>query len=181
MKLTFTLLLASSLSVLGQTLYIPSGTGGIGSSSNGNVGIGNSNPSATFQIGSGTSTLHYGSFGLLLKPNYGDRALIELHSPDGNNKLIFQSLSGASYLGSLSSQPLHIQNQGGDVVMGGNLGVGTGTSITHAKLTIGSETSSLTSAAGIALGSDQNTIELLHSTYGYGYGSKIYGVRMEMA
>src|SRR5690348_5279121 len=37
-------------SVLGQSVYIPSGTGGIGGSTNSNVGVGTSNPQTSFHV-----------------------------------------------------------------------------------------------------------------------------------
>lgn len=85
----------------------------------GNVGIGVINtPTATLHIGSGTGNLHYGNNGVLIKFNNGDRALLELHSPDGQNRLIFQSLSNASYLGSLDLKPLLLQTSGGNIGIG---------------------------------------------------------------
>ena len=84
----------------------------------GNVGIGTTAPSATLQIGGGTGYLHVGNIGVLLKPNTGDRALMELHSPDGKNNLILQSLSGAAYLASLQGKPLLMQELGGNVAIG---------------------------------------------------------------
>ena len=87
----------------------------------GNVGIGTLTPGATLQIGGGSGSLHVGgNTGLLLKPSIGDRALMELHSPDGANRLVFQSLSGASYLASLDAKPLLLQNSGGNVGIGTN-------------------------------------------------------------
>lgn len=84
----------------------------------GNVGIGTDNPSATLQIGSGVGNLHYGNNGVLIKFNNGDRSLLELHSPNGQNRLVFQSLSNASYLGSLDNKPLLLQTNGGNVGIG---------------------------------------------------------------
>ncbi len=49
MKLLFcAALLGVAVSLNAQTLYVPSGTGGIGTSTNGNVGIGIPNP--TFKL-----------------------------------------------------------------------------------------------------------------------------------
>jgi hypothetical protein len=47
-SLSLIVLLALVLPVTAQTLYVPSGTSGIGSSSNGNVGVGTSNPPYSF-------------------------------------------------------------------------------------------------------------------------------------
>lgn len=44
-----------ALTLVAQTLYIPSGTSGIGSSTNGGVGIGTSSPSGVLDLGSGTA------------------------------------------------------------------------------------------------------------------------------
>jgi hypothetical protein len=76
--------------------------------------------SGSLQIGNGTGSLHYGSNGVVIKYNSGDRALLELHSPDGANRMVFQSLSSATYLGSLDQKPLLIQNEGGNVGIGTN-------------------------------------------------------------
>ena len=85
----------------------------------GTVGIGTSiQPSAPLQVGSGTGNLHYGNNGVLVKFNTGDRALLELHSPDGQNRLVLQSLSHASYLESLERKPLLLQGGGGNVGIG---------------------------------------------------------------
>jgi hypothetical protein len=96
--------------------------------SSGNVGIGTTSPSAPLKIGAGTASLHYGSNGVLIKFNSGDRALLELHSPDGANRLVFQSLSGGTYLGSLDQKPLYLQSDGGNV--------GIGTTNPQAKLAV---------------------------------------------
>jgi hypothetical protein len=84
----------------------------------GNVGIGTQTPSAILQIGSGIGNLHYGNNGVLIKFNNGDRSLLELHSPDGKNRLVFQSLSNASYLSSLDQKALLLQDLGGNVGIG---------------------------------------------------------------
>ena len=56
----------------------------------------------------------------------------------------------------------------------GNVGIGATSRPT--TLTIGSVTGSITSTTGIALGSDQNMIEFLNSSYGSGFGAKLYGL-----
>ncbi len=59
MKIQYNIVVASILAVLGvsstwaQTLYLPNGTGGIGTSANGNVGINTASPSALLQVGQG--------------------------------------------------------------------------------------------------------------------------------
>lgn len=86
----------------------------------GNVGIMvNSTPTATLHVGGGSGNLHFGNNGLLIKFNSGDRALLELHDPNGQNRTVFQSLSDATYLVSLDLKPLLLQSEGG------NVGVGT--------------------------------------------------------
>ncbi|WP_109830898.1 hypothetical protein [Reichenbachiella versicolor] len=65
-----------------------------------------------------TGSLHFGNKGVIIKYNSGDRGLLEIHSPDGGNRLAIQSLSGASYLGSLDSKPLLLQTEGGNVGIG---------------------------------------------------------------
>lgn len=90
--------------------------------SSGNVGIMvNSTPTATMHIGSASGNLHYGNNGLLIKFSSGDRALMELHDPNGQNRTVLQSLSDATYLISLELKPLLLQSEGG------NVGVGTRT------------------------------------------------------
>ena len=119
-KLLLIVFAALSIHTIAQTNTFPS---------SGNVGIGVINaPSATLQIGSGTAILHYGKNGVLIKFNTGDRALLELHSPDGQNRLVFQSLSYATYLGSLDLKPLLLQSGGGNV--------GIGTTNPDQKLTV---------------------------------------------
>jgi len=93
----------------------------------------NSTPTATLHVGSGSGNLHYGNNGILVKFNNGDRALLELHDPNGQNRLAFQSLSNASYLHSLDQKPLLLQSAGG------NVGIMT-TSMPTATLHVGSGT-----------------------------------------
>lgn len=54
--------------------------------------------------------------------------------------------------------------------------VGIGNSAPKAKLTIGATTATAVEATGIALGSDQKSLEIIHSTSSSGYGSKLFGV-----
>jgi hypothetical protein len=54
--------------------------------------------------------------------------------------------------------------------------VGISTTSPLSPLTIGSNTTNIQSTTGITLGSGQNNIEFLNSTYGSGFGAKIYGV-----
>jgi hypothetical protein len=56
----------------------------------------------------------------------------------------------------------------------GNVGIGTSSPIS--KLTLGATTGTMTSTSGLTLGSDQKSIEFLHSPSGAGYGAKLYGV-----
>jgi hypothetical protein len=85
----------------------------------GNVGIGNLSPTTLFQVGAGTGLLHAGGpLGILFKAGTGDRSLMEIHSPDGKNRLILQSLSDALYLLSFDQKPLLLQSTGGKVAVG---------------------------------------------------------------
>jgi len=85
----------------------------------GKVGIGNSSPTTLLNIGSGTGVLHTGSqTGILFKDGTGDRSLMEIHSPDGLNKFVIQSLSYGSYLSSLDRKALFLQDLGGAVSIG---------------------------------------------------------------
>ena len=51
----------------------------------------------------------------------GDRALFEQHSPNSQNRLVIQTLSGNSYISSLDNKPLLIQTGGGRVGIGTEL------------------------------------------------------------
>ncbi|GEM_PF-3507018 len=69
----------------------------------------------------------------------------------------------------------------GDVVLASSTNavagkVGIGTTAPTSTLTIGKTTATSVEANGIVLGSDENSIELVHSTSPNGYGSKIFGV-----
>jgi hypothetical protein len=77
------------------------------------------NCNGAVNIGDGGGTLHYGNYGLVIRYTSGDRALLELQSPDGSNRTIFQSLSYGSYLGTMDQyQPLFLQTSGGLVGIG---------------------------------------------------------------
>jgi hypothetical protein len=84
----------SQWSVSGNNIY---------NSNSGIVGIGG---------GASGAGLHYGSKGILAKFSGSDRTLFELHSPDGANQVIFQSLSDAFYLTSQQGKPLFLQGAG---------------------------------------------------------------------
>ncbi len=58
------------------------------------------------------------------------------------------------------------------ILQDGNIGIGTADP--KNKLTIGSS-NKIQETKGLGLGADQNVVELVHSTYGNGYGSKLYG------
>lgn len=80
----------------------------------------------TFHVGDGDASLHNGwTEGMIIKyapgPNR-DRALLELHAPDGSNRMVFQALSGATYFGSLDAKPLYINGADGPVTIGDDLG-----------------------------------------------------------
>lgn len=110
--LGYSLIAFISIHTFGQSNLFPNPSG--------NVGIMvNSTPTATLHIGGGAGNLHAGNNGLLIKFGSGDRALMELHDPNGLNRTIFESLSDASYLLSYDQKPLLLQT------MGGNIGIGT--------------------------------------------------------
>jgi len=54
--------------------------------------------------------------------------------------------------------------------------VGIGTTAPLSSFTVGSNTSNMQSTTGITLGVGQNNLEFLNSTFGSGFGAKIYGV-----
>ena len=97
---------------------------------NGNVGIGNTYPTALLHIGSGTGNLHIAQPGILIKNGAGDRSLMEIHSPGGENRFILQSLKYGFYLAGLDEKPLLIQTSGGKV------NIGTENSDPNALLTV---------------------------------------------
>jgi hypothetical protein len=103
-------LISISYSVFAQTNYI---------NATGYIGLGNASPTNYLQIGSGTGSLHTGGAnGILFKSGSGDRSLFELHSPDGLNRVVFQSLGQAYYLASLEQKPLLMQTEGGKIAIG---------------------------------------------------------------
>lgn len=85
-----------------------------------NGGASNLNPTASLHIGDGAGNLHTGTTGVLMKFAQGDRALLEMHSPNGSNRLVIQSLSGASYITSVDDKPLFLNTSptGGGVSIG---------------------------------------------------------------
>lgn len=88
----------------------------------GNARVGGTNaPNQTFHVGDGTGSLHNGQAqGMIIKfaPGTSDRALLELHSPDGANRTYLQSLSGATYFGSIDNKPFYLNGGTGPVTIG---------------------------------------------------------------
>jgi len=86
-----------------------------------------------------------------------------------------QVLIGLILLSSVLRMNAQIYTPSGSVQgSSGNNNVGIGTTTPVSKLTIGNS-DDIQTTTGIGLGSDHNSIELVHSDYGTGYGSKIYG------
>lgn len=115
-NLILTSLLATSFFAKAQW----SGTNPLTTSSNVRIG-GSTSPNQTFHVGDGTASLHNSSSqGMIIKFQGGDRALLELHSPDGANQFVLQALSGATYLGSYIDRPLYISGGTAPVTIGDN-------------------------------------------------------------
>jgi hypothetical protein len=85
------------------------------------VGVGASTINADLHVGDGGGSLHYGTHGVLFKFSAAtgiDRTLMEIHDPTGANRIVFQSLADAAYLGSYDQKPFLLQSSGGTVSMG---------------------------------------------------------------
>jgi len=142
--------------------------------SSGNVGIGTTSPSTNLQIGDGTGTLHYGTNGFLMKFTTGDRALMELHDPSGQNRFLIQSLANAAYLSSFDQKPLLLQGGMGNVGIGDFAPPLSGPPSN--RLTV--KTTVADDGIGIFMnGSTAATLRLYHGFPSYGMWSiKAYGV-----
>ena len=101
----------------GNWLSSDGGNEGLYVNSSGDVGIGNSSPSGLLHVGAGVGSLHYDAQGILLKSSTGARSLFEIHSPDGNSRLVLQVLDspGNSYIANIDGNNLLLQTSGGDV------------------------------------------------------------------
>ena len=90
------------------------------------------------------------------------------------------SSGGVGLLVNAANDPLRVGPLGDysgayfKIATNGNVGVGTNSP--RSKLTIGNYTGTITTNTGIALGGDQNTIEFLNSSFGNGFGAKLYGL-----
>jgi len=112
-----TALTAFSLNGISQTLYVPSGTGGIGSSSTANVGIGISNPSYKLHLNSTTNgwssviqnqgCIVYSAYGNGTSDGYGMHIRVNNSRSD---RYALQVYNGSKYL-------LNVKNDG-------NVGIG---------------------------------------------------------
>ncbi|MCD6066202.1 MAG: hypothetical protein K0S33_1028 [Bacteroidetes bacterium] len=112
-------LFAAALTVNAQTWSVNTMTGP--AYRTGFVGIGATSPVTDLHVGDGGGSLHYGTHGVLFKFSAAtgiDRTLMEIHDPTGANRVFFQSLANACYLGSLDQKPFLIQSSGGTVSMG---------------------------------------------------------------
>ncbi|MBV6646624.1 MAG: hypothetical protein KI790_14300 [Cyclobacteriaceae bacterium] len=162
-------------------------TGGQGSfdlklliSNNGNVGIGNNNPKSLLSIGSNLTTMT-SSMGITLGSDEKSIEMLHSNSANGYGSKIYgvDEGSGVTSLrlavrGNTASwtDAIYIKaSYNSDV---GNVGIGN--SNPKSLLSIGSNLTTMTSSMGITLGSDEKSIEMLHSGSANGYGSRIYGV-----
>ena len=120
MKRTLLLLAAIvtfSVGMNAQTLYVPGGTGGIGASTNGNIGIGTSTPEGKVVIAENGSALSIGSGSLGFNRNYVDgkiynNSISAWQINGGNNAFAIQGFNGAL-------------NQPFIILKNGNVGIGT--------------------------------------------------------
>jgi hypothetical protein len=85
------------------------------------------------QIGDGNGSLYQGTQGMIMKFSSGDRAIMELHTPDGpsQNKLVIQSHTSGSHIWSANGKNLFLQYGGGAVL------IGPRTSIAHNNARLG--------------------------------------------
>ncbi len=89
-KLIFLSALCFSASLFSQTLYVPKGTNGIGTSSNGNVGIGTSTPTQNLSIKAARPRL-------VLTDEAGDAGVIEFHESANQIRLQKWDKSGSDF------------------------------------------------------------------------------------
>ena len=148
LNLLFLSFAVSSAALSGQTLYVPSGTSGISSSGNANVGIGTASPADKFTV----QATHGDTRFRLFSDHYGqgldgaNTALLSLWASEpgwtwtgtgiGNNIINFARVTntrGGSYIRLLDNQVFinTVDNQGTDrsgiAVSNGNVGIGTTT------------------------------------------------------
>jgi hypothetical protein len=106
-------LLLAGVPALAQTIYIPSGTSGIGSSSNGNVGIGTTSPDAKLDVaGPAKFKTDNGYYGTRIGSNAGGDSYVWIGSRVGVPVIQGQNEAFASVL------PLALQAEGGNVGIG---------------------------------------------------------------
>jgi hypothetical protein len=114
-------------SAFAQTVYVPSGTAGIGTSSNGNVGVGTSNPQTSFHVvgaiqarPAATSSGYVG----LVNGSASYAGYIEWYK-NGPARIAY--LGYQDFTGSQNNLGLNLENGAQFVIGGGNVGIGTNT------------------------------------------------------
>ena len=151
---------------------------------NGNVGIGTTDPHNRQHIVASSdndgllierdhSDDHTYS-GILFKNVYNDEDLYK------KGALYFEKTSGSgrgkfhfALEGTNDNSNVDITDAVMSINYDGNVGIGT--TDPTSLLTLGNTTATMLSTSGISLGKYQNSIELLHSEFENGFGSKIYG------
>jgi hypothetical protein len=119
-------LVAVSLNDFAQTLYVPSGTSGIGSSTTANVGIGISNPAATLDVNGTLRT----NLAYIRNPFSGTGyAGFMYKNFSGNDYALLQGSDGTTYLNAATSKNIYFRtgnvNERMIILSNGNVGIGT--------------------------------------------------------
>ena len=133
-------ILALALTAEGQTVYLPNGAGGIGTSSNDNVGIGTSSPQAKFNI----NTLGFSSTANSTYPTASSRGDIVQLLESNNNGLEIGNAKG------LNDRKVWILGRHNDL---NYITLGTFYSTLHLQPDVGNKTN----YQGVAIGYSANT------------------------
>ncbi|NUN44386.1 hypothetical protein HUU58_01785 [bacterium] len=133
----------------------------------GNVGIGTTSATQKLEVwgaNSAPGTSGTAADGILRLQPTGSNAMVDFGMVTSNAYAWIQPRDRSNYATNfnLSLNP-----------NGGRVGIGTTNPVSI--LSIGANNTTMPTDGGISLGSDQATLQMLHSNWGSGYGSKIYG------